>query len=76
MAVVGGTSTVIATSSKTFPQAPPVMVHRNALYPAESPFTAVVASAALVNVPEPLTTDQLPPVAAVAARIVDVAQMC
>ena len=52
------------------------MVHLKALLPAESPFTAVVASEALENVPDPLSTVQLPPVTAVAANVVDVEQIC
>ena len=75
-AVVGAASIVILTSSNTLPQAPPGIVQRNTLIPVESPLTPVVASEALTNVPLPLMTVQIPPVAAVAAKLVDAIHNC
>ena len=46
------------------------MVQRKVLVPIESPETLVLARLAFVKVPVPVTTLQIPPVAAVAARVV------
>ena len=65
----------MATSSETVPQAPAEMVQRNKLVPVDNPETRVFDKLALVNVPVPLTTDHIPPVAAVALKLVDEEQM-
>ena len=46
------------------------MVQRKVLVPVESPVTLELARLALAKVPVPVTTLQIPPVAAVAARVV------
>ena len=65
-AVVGFSSTIIFTSSKTSAQAPPGIVQRNVLIPTESPVTLVLARFALMKVPVPEITLQIPPEVAVA----------
>ena len=67
---VGFWSTTIFTSSNTSAQAPPGMVQRKVLVPMESPDTEVLAKDALVKVPVPAITLQIPPAAAVAASVV------
>jgi hypothetical protein len=51
------------------------MVHRNTFIPVDSPETAEVAELEFAKLPEPETTDQLPPVAGVAASVEVEAQM-
>jgi hypothetical protein len=51
------------------------MVHRNTFIPVDSPETAEVASELFAKLPEPETTDQLPPFAGVAASVAEEAQM-
>jgi len=51
------------------------MVQRKVLVPMESPETLVLASEALVKVPVPAITLQIPPVTAVAERVVELAQI-
>jgi hypothetical protein len=51
------------------------MVQRNTFTPVDKPETVEVASELLAKVPEPETTDQLPPVAGVAASVAEEAQM-
>ena len=46
------------------------MVQRKVLVPVESTVTLELARLALAKVPAPVTTLQIPPVAAVAARVV------
>ena len=62
-------------SSKTLPQAPPGMVQRNTFGPTESPVTLVFPKEAFAKVPVPQTTLQDPPVAAVAAKVVELLQI-
>jgi len=68
IALVGFWSTNMFTSSNTSAQAPPGMVQRKVLVPVESPETLVLARLALVKVPVPEITLQIPPAAAVAER--------
>ena len=63
---VGFSSIIIFTSSKTSAQAPPGIVQRNVLIPMESPVTLVLARFALMKVPVPEITLQIPPEVAVA----------
>ena len=65
----------MVTSSKTLPHAPPGMVHRNTFGPTESPETLVFAKEVFAKVPVPETTLQDPPVAAVAAKVVELLQI-
>ena len=65
----------MVTSSETLPHAPPGMVQRNTLLPTESPVTLLFGKAAFKSVPVPETTLQDPPVAAVAAKVVELLQM-
>jgi len=67
-AAVGVACTFTETSSKTSAQAPPGIVQRKVLVPVESPETLVLARLALVKVPVPEITLQIPPAAAVAER--------
>jgi hypothetical protein len=66
---------VIETTSETSAQVPPGMVHRNSFTPVDKPETVEVASELFAKLPEPDTTDQLPPVAGVAASVVEEVQM-
>ena len=66
---------MIVTSSETLPQAPPGMVQRNTFDPTESPMTLVLAKEEFVKFPVPETTLQDPPVAAVAANVVELLQI-
>ena len=66
-AVVGFSSTKIFTSSNTSAQAPPGIVQRKVLVPMESPVTVVLERFALLKVPVPAITLQIPSVAAVAS---------
>ena len=65
----------MATSSETLPQAPPGMVQRNTFAPTVSPVTLVFAKYAFVKFPDPETTLQDPPAAAVADREVELLQI-
>ncbi len=67
---VGFWSTTIFTSSNTSAQAPPGIVQRKVLVPNESPDTEVLAKDALVKVPVPAITLQIPFVTAVAPSVV------
>jgi hypothetical protein len=51
------------------------MVQRNVFAPVDKPETVEFASELLAKVPEPETTDQLPPVAGIAASVAEEAQM-
>jgi hypothetical protein len=51
------------------------MVHRNTFTPVDNPETVEVASELFAKLPEPETTDQLPPFAGVAASVAEEAQM-
>ena len=65
---VGLALILIVTELLLAGQAPLLIVHCNTFAPALNPVTEVVAELALVNVPAPLTTDQVPvPVAGVFA---------
>ena len=66
---------MMITSSETLPQAPPGIVHRNTFDPTESPVILVFANEAFVNVPDPEMMLHVPPVAAVAAKVVELLQM-
>ena len=74
-AVVGFWLTTIFTSSNTSAQAPPGMVQRKVLVPIESPETLVLAKDAFAKVPVPAITLQIPPVTAVAERVVELVQI-
>jgi hypothetical protein len=63
------------TSSLALPHAPPGTVHLKTLMPVARLLTEVFAKAELANVPEPETTDQEPPEAAVALSVVELAHM-
>jgi hypothetical protein len=51
------------------------MVQRKVFTPVDNPETNEVALELFAKFPEPETTDQLPPVAGVAARVAEEAQM-
>ena len=51
------------------------MVHRKVFTPVESPETDELAELELAKLPEPETTDQAPPVAGVAASVVEEVQI-
>jgi hypothetical protein len=75
LGAAGLSSTVIVISSNASPQVPPGTVQRKTFVPKANPITPVFASDALVNVPEPLITVQIPPVTAVADKLVVLEQM-
>jgi len=74
-AIVGVACTFTDTSSKTSAHAPPGMVQRKMLVPMESPEMLVLARFVLVKFPVPEITLQIPPVAEVAERVVEFAQI-
>ena len=63
------------TSSETLPQAPPGMVHLNTFVPVDKPETEEFASNTLAKFPDPEMMLHVPPVAAVAAKVVELLQM-
>ena len=65
----------MVTSSETLPHAPPGIVQRNTFDPIDSPVTLVFASEILAKFPDPEMMLHVPPVAAVAAKVVELLQM-
>ena len=65
----------MVTSSETLPQAPPGMVQRNTFGPTVSPVTLLLAKEEFVKFPVPEITLQDPPVAEVAANVVELLQI-
>ena len=56
-------------------QTPFEIVQRKTLFPTESPEMFVLARFALLKVPVPAITLQIPPIVAVAERVVELAQI-
>ena len=69
--MLGGVSTLMVTSSVVDGHVDPATVHRKTLAPVDKPETDDVALLALTKVPDPLTTDQIPPLAGVAAKVTE-----